>query len=82
MMNMVTGGAAAKPFATYHNELKRKVYLRVAPEHYHKMLMVGGLERIYEMGRVFRNEGWCHVHYAVIIVHVSSINHYLIFHSN
>ncbi|HEY8521253.1 MAG TPA: lysine--tRNA ligase [Gammaproteobacteria bacterium] len=57
MMQPIPGGAAARPFATHHNALDMTLYLRIAPELYLKRLLVGGFERVYELNRVFRNEG-------------------------
>ena len=57
ILNTIPGGAAARPFITHHNTLDIDMYMRIAPELYLKRLIVGGLERVYEMGRQFRNEG-------------------------
>jgi len=56
-MHTLVGGAAARPFVTHHNTLDMRLFMRIAPELYLKRLVVGGLERVYEIGRCYRNEG-------------------------
>ena len=57
LLNLIPGGANARPFITHHNTLDLDMYLRIAPELYLKRLIVGGMEKVYELGRMFRNEG-------------------------
>jgi lysyl-tRNA synthetase, class II len=69
VLQAVPGGALAKPFVTHHNALDINLYLRIATELYLKRLVVGGFERVYEMGRVFRNEGtstWHNPEYTML----------------
>ena len=62
ILQPIYGGAAAKPFVTHHNQLKQDLFLRISFELYLKRLLVGGLERVYEIGRDFRNEGVSYKH--------------------
>ena len=57
MLNTISGGATARPFITHHNTLDIDMYMRIATELPLKRLIVGGMERVYEVGRIFRNEG-------------------------
>ncbi len=62
ILHVLQGGAAAKPFKTHHNALDMPLFLRIAPELYLKRLIVGGFEKVFELGRVFRNEGMSFKH--------------------
>ena len=57
VLNTISGGATARPFITHHNTLDIDMYMRIATELHLKRLVVGGFERVYEIGRIFRNEG-------------------------
>jgi len=74
VLHSVPGGALAKPFITHHNALDINLYLRIATELYLKRLVVGGFERVFEMGRVFRNEGtstWHNPEYTMLEFYMS-----------
>lgn len=92
MMHPIPGGALARPFVTYHNALDMNLYLRIAPELYLKRLIVGGFEKVYEIGRNFRNEGisprhnpeftmmevyWAYVDYEAIMCLTEELIHYV-----
>ena len=62
ILHPILGGAAAEPFTTHHNALNMQLYMRVAPELYLKRLIIGGYDKVYEMGRLFRNEGVSYKH--------------------
>ncbi len=88
ILHPIPGGAAARPFITHHNALDTDLYLRIAPELYLKRLVAGGMEKVFEIGRVFRNEGmstrhnpeftmlelyWAYVDYTDIMVLVEDL---------
>ncbi len=92
MMHPIPGGALARPFMTHHNALDMDLYLRIAPELYLKRLIVGGFEKVYEIGRNFRNEGisprhnpeftmmevyWAYVDYEAIMRLTEELIHYV-----
>ena len=79
ILHVLQGGAAAKPFETYHDALDMPLFLRIAPELYLKRLLVGGFEKIFELGRVFRNEGMSYKHnpeYTMLEVYQAYVDYH------
>lgn len=78
ILHVLQGGAAAKPFETFHDALDMPLFLRIAPELYLKRLLVGGFEKVYELGRVFRNEGMSFKHnpeYTMIEIYQAYVDY-------
>jgi lysyl-tRNA synthetase class 2 len=78
LLHVLQGGAAAKPFETYHDALDMPLFMRIAPELYLKRLVVGGFERVFEMGRVFRNEGMSYKHnpeYTILEIYQAYVDY-------
>lgn len=78
LLHVLQGGAAAKPFETYHDALDMPLFMRVAPELYLKRLVVGGFEKVFEMGRVFRNEGMSFKHnpeYTILEIYEAYVDY-------
>lgn len=78
LLHVLQGGAAAKPFETYHDALGMPLFMRVAPELYLKRLVVGGFEKVFEMGRVFRNEGMSFKHnpeYTILEIYQAYVDY-------
>jgi len=78
ILHVLQGGAAAKPFETFHDALDMPLFLRIAPELYLKRLLVGGFEKVFEMGRVFRNEGMSYKHnpeYTMIEIYQAYVDY-------
>jgi len=79
VLHILQGGAAAKPFETFHDALDMPLFMRIAPELYLKRLIVGGFEKVFEMGRVFRNEGMSFKHnpeYTILEVYQAYADYY------
>lgn len=81
ILNVLQGGAAARPFETYHDALDMPLFMRIAPELYLKRLIVGGFEKVFEIGRVFRNEGISYKHnpeFSILEIYQAYVDYHAI----